>query len=83
MRPAAVRMGNVVIRAADGPFRVLRHGGRAGDRWRETWHGASCETARTQYINTMGCMRQGGTRLETASGQVITESWAPRARSRW
>lgn len=82
-RPTEVRMGQVTIRQADGPFKVLRHGGRRGDVWRVTWYGVSCETARTQYINTHGTMRQGGVRLVDAVERVLATDWAPRARSRW
>lgn len=83
MRPDNVQMGAVTIRAADGPFRLLRRGGRNRDAWRERWSGESVETARTQYNNTRGTMRQGGVRLVRRDGSTVVEDWAPRARSRW
>lgn len=81
--PDVVVMGKVSLRTSQGPFRLLRHGGRRGDTWREQWAGTSAQTARTQYVNTHGTMRQGGVRLLRADGSVVAEDWAPRLRSRW
>ena len=76
-------MGKVWIDPKDGPFTLIRHGGRSIDVWRERWRGVSALTARTQFINTSGCMRQGGVRLLAFDGRIIADSWAPRLRTRW
>ena len=82
-RPTELQMGDVTLRAADGPFRILRHGGRSTDSWREIWSGPSVQSARTQFVNSSGVMRQGGVQLLAADGRTLAEQWAPRLRTRW
>lgn len=83
MTSTTVQMGTTTIDPADGPFELRRHGGAASHHWRTVWRGASAESARTQYVNWQGTMRQGGVQLLAADGRVLAESHAPRLRTRW
>lgn len=81
--PTELQMGDVTLRAEDGPFKLRRHGGRRTDTWREVWSGPSVQTARTQFVNTRGCLRQGGVELLAADGRRLAHAWGPRLRTRW
>ncbi len=63
-------------------YTVLRHGGRATDRWREVYRGPERQ-ARRKYTKLRLDMRQGEVKLIGPDGTLLEYEWAPRLRTRW
>ena len=59
-------------------FRLLRHGGRRTDRWREV----KTDQPFTKYDKMRKALRQGGLRL-VRGDTIVAETSAPRLRTRW
>ncbi len=64
-------------------WRVLRHGGRSSDDWREIIATNDEQMARDKYRAAREAMRQGGVQLVMPLGTVLESAWAPRLRTRW
>lgn len=66
-----------------GKFTVLRHGGRAKDRWRVVYAGKSEEEAFAAFDRESSRLRQGGVDLFDPQGKKMRGSWAPALRTKW
>jgi hypothetical protein len=69
--------------STDRFWRVLRHGGRASDDWREVVRTNVEQMARNRFASERERMRQGGVQLLAPLGTVVDSAWAPRLRTRW
>lgn len=64
-------------------WRVLRHGGRRTDKWRQLDCGPDEDQARFAYQVEARKLRQGSLHLVDENGAVVEQTSAPMLRTRW
>lgn len=68
---------------ATGHWRLLRHGGRRCDHWRDLKCPDDEKQARKLYDAECCGMRQGGLRLIAPDGRIAAARWTASLRTRW